>query len=33
VAIKDLVTGHQESIARAGAADYIARRLSAEPKT
>jgi histidyl-tRNA synthetase len=27
VAIKDLVTGHQESIARAGAGDYIAGRL------
>lgn len=32
VAIKDMITSHQESVARAGAADYIARKLE-EPRT
>jgi histidyl-tRNA synthetase len=31
VAIKDMMTGHQESVARGGAADFISRRLNVEP--
>ena len=30
VAIKDMMTGHQESVARTGAADFIARRLHSD---
>jgi histidyl-tRNA synthetase len=33
VAVKDLVSGHQESVPRAAVAEFIARRVNPEPRT